>query len=145
VVGVLVALPGAFVVAELLAWLMGAPMLPHIERFTGPWCHYDPARTLRVSGTLLPVCARCTGLYAGLVLGPLLGLLLPRDGAVLLRVVGAALAPVGVGLGAALLEALGLVATGNVARLVLGLLLTTGPAALAMVGAGVLADALQTG
>jgi uncharacterized membrane protein len=34
-------------------------------------CHQDPSRTLRVFGHLLPVCARCTGLYAGLLAGAL--------------------------------------------------------------------------
>lgn len=28
-------------------------------------CHHRPGRTLQVCGRPLPVCARCTGLYAG--------------------------------------------------------------------------------
>lgn len=32
-------------------------------------CHQQAARSLRVSGSPLPVCARCFGLYAGAALG----------------------------------------------------------------------------
>jgi uncharacterized membrane protein len=32
-------------------------------------CHQDPSRTLRLAGHLMPVCARCTGLYVGLFIG----------------------------------------------------------------------------
>lgn len=32
-------------------------------------CHQNPARTLNVSGGLLPVCARCTAIYSGLAVG----------------------------------------------------------------------------
>mgnify|MGYP002635603836 CR=1 FL=1 len=31
-------------------------------------CHREPARSLMLDGQLLPLCARCTGFYAGLVL-----------------------------------------------------------------------------
>ena len=34
-------------------------------------CHQRPERSLRVSGTQMPVCARCFGLYAGFVAGAL--------------------------------------------------------------------------
>lgn len=32
-------------------------------------CHQDPARSFAAAGMPLPVCARCTGLYAGAVIG----------------------------------------------------------------------------
>ena len=32
-------------------------------------CHQDPARSLVVAGALLPVCARCTGIYLGFLAG----------------------------------------------------------------------------
>lgn len=137
-----VSLPGAVVALELAAWLFGSPMLPFVERWTGPWCHYDPERTLSVGGALWPTCARCSGLYLGLMLGPWLGAILPREGRVLVRVVGVMLLPAGVGLSSAVAEAMGLIATGNTTRLFLGLMLTTGPLALGMVGARIVADAL---
>jgi hypothetical protein len=37
-------------------------------------CHQDPARSFATAGIQVPVCARCTGLYAGAVLGALLAL-----------------------------------------------------------------------
>lgn len=130
------------VAAEAIAWSLGHPALPALEGLTGEWCHHDPARTLSLGSALLPVCARCTGLYGGLVLGPVLGATLPYRGRVLLWVTGLAMAPVAVGLTAAFAEAVGLLATANGSRLLLGLLLTTGPAALGVVGARILADAL---
>lgn len=32
-------------------------------------CHQDPARSLVVAGALLPICARCTGIYLGFLAG----------------------------------------------------------------------------
>jgi uncharacterized membrane protein len=34
-----------------------------------PFCHQDPARSLVIAGALLPVCARCTGIYLGFLAG----------------------------------------------------------------------------
>ena len=137
-----VVLPGLLVSVEAIAWSLGHPLLPAIEAVTGDWCHHDPARTLSVGQALLPVCSRCTGLYAGLALGPAIGAFLPWQGKVLLRVVGLALIPLAVGLLAAFAEALGLLSTANPTRLFLGLCLTTGPMALGVVGARILGDAL---
>ncbi len=129
-------------VVEAIAWSLGHPVLPTLEGLTGDWCHHNPARTLSLGSSLLPVCARCTGLFGGLVVGPLLGATLPYRGRALAWVAALAMAPAAVGLAAAIAEALGLLSTGNSMRLLLGLLLTVGPAALGIVGARVLADAL---
>lgn len=129
-------------VAEAIAWSLGHPALPTLEGLTGDWCHHDPTRTLSLGSALLPVCARCTGLYSGLVAGPLLGAALPTRGRILAWVAALAMVPVAIGLAAAIAEALGLLSTGNATRLLLGLLLTAGPAALGIVGARILADAL---
>jgi uncharacterized membrane protein len=32
-------------------------------------CHQDPARSLIIAGALLPVCARCAGIYLGFFIG----------------------------------------------------------------------------
>jgi uncharacterized membrane protein len=32
-------------------------------------CHRDPSRTLELFGRRLPICARCTGIYAGMIAG----------------------------------------------------------------------------
>lgn len=32
-------------------------------------CHQKPARSFRVGGRQFPVCARCAGIYAGILLG----------------------------------------------------------------------------
>jgi len=138
-----VALPGLLVGAETAAWALGHPALPMIEEATGAWCHHDPARTLHWGAEPLPVCARCTGLYAGLGLGPALGLLLPWRGRVLLPVTALATIPMGIGLLAAVAEALGLLSTANPTRLFLGLCLTMGPAALGIVGARILGETLS--
>ena len=95
------------------------------------------------SGVLLPVCARCTGLYVGLAVGPILGVFLPREHRSVGAVAALACVPAALGLVAAIAEAAGLISTGNLTRLLLGLTLTTGPAALGMLGARIfLADAL---
>ncbi len=51
------------------------PALTPLERAVQPWfdlhCERDPARTLRLWGVPLGVCARCSGIYFGLGLGAL--------------------------------------------------------------------------
>lgn len=41
-------------------------------------CHQSAARSFSLAGSPLPVCARCTGLYAGVPLGILAGLVVTR-------------------------------------------------------------------
>lgn len=115
------------VTATILTFVLIAALLPH------PWrdaarlpfsmiCHGIPERSLRIADHLLPVCARCTGIYLGGILSAL--------AALLLRVRSASLA-----LGIALMsplaidgtaQALGLWATGNPARFATGMLFAAG-------------------
>jgi len=66
----------------------GVPVLGPIGAALDSWfsfqCQRDPARTLHFLGRLLPVCARCLGIYLGLGLGAVL--LRPRLGVWPLRV-----------------------------------------------------------
>jgi uncharacterized membrane protein len=90
-------LPAAVVVLAAGAWaalVAGAPRLVStassdpaafvaawIYRAGGLLCHQQPARSFSVDGVPLPVCARCTGLYAGAAAGAALawvGLLAAR-------------------------------------------------------------------
>jgi uncharacterized membrane protein len=48
------------------------PALAPLDSFFEVHCHRAPHRTLAFLGQRLPVCARCTGLYLGLLLGALL-------------------------------------------------------------------------
>ena len=62
------------------AALMLAPVIENLAGGVGifsvisrlafhPVCHQDPARSLVIAGALLPVCARCTGIYLGFLAG----------------------------------------------------------------------------
>ena len=57
-----------FVLGEMLSHLLGFRSgVPTLEGWIGPICHHMPERTLSLRGAL-PVCARCSGLYLGLIL-----------------------------------------------------------------------------
>lgn len=125
------AAPASLVLVEALAFGLGHPVVVRALEATGkPICHHRPERTLTVSGRLLPVCARCTGLYAAGPLGlltVLAGPLVPRRRLPL--AVGAVLGASALGFVAAVLEQLDLLRTPNAARVGLGLLLGLGPTA----------------
>lgn len=51
-------------------WLMAIVMAPAAAFAAGHFiCHQRPERSFFLHGRQLPVCARCTGLYAGAALG----------------------------------------------------------------------------
>jgi len=60
-------------------------------------CHGIPDRCLLLFGVPMPICARCTAIYAGLIAGAMLFRLLPRIRETTARIVLAlALAPLGI-------------------------------------------------
>jgi uncharacterized membrane protein len=61
-------------VVFLSLWIPAlAPIADLLEHWFAFHCHRAPPRTVRLFGYGLPVCARCTGLYGGLLLGALIG------------------------------------------------------------------------
>ncbi|MEZ4239706.1 MAG: DUF2085 domain-containing protein [Myxococcota bacterium] len=133
-------LPTAAVLAEGAAFLRGTSWVPAAEAWLGPLCHHLPERTLALGGRLLPVCARCTGLYLGVAAGGLLGLAVRLDPTSVKRAALAALAATATGFTAAVAEALGLIATGNATRVGLGLLLGVGVPVILVVGGRLMAE-----
>jgi uncharacterized membrane protein len=82
----------------LLAAIIAAPLATSAARPEGwflyqafePFCHQQGERSWHVQGYPLAVCARCFGLYIGLLLAALLGLRLEvRTIAIALTLVGA--------------------------------------------------------
>lgn len=43
-------------------------------RYLAPFCHQMPERSYAIGGTQLPVCARCVGIVAGVLMAPLIHL-----------------------------------------------------------------------
>ena len=70
---------GAVLAAAILfcAGIVAAPLLEAQEHVAGPWlrlayapaCHQMAGRSVTLAGRPLAVCARCSGLYAGGLLG----------------------------------------------------------------------------
>jgi hypothetical protein len=63
------------------AWLAAPPVsrgaalaIAVVYRAGAHVCHQDPARSFAMGGVPLPVCARCTGLYAGAAIGAIVAL-----------------------------------------------------------------------
>jgi uncharacterized membrane protein len=58
-------------------WVVGLVLAPRLLFPAGRFiCHQRPERSFFVNGTQMPVCARCTGLYAGAALAAPLALIL---------------------------------------------------------------------
>jgi len=78
-------------VPPLVTGIPGLELLGRaLEGWFGLQCHRDPARSLSLLGHVLPVCARCLGIYAGLGLGGLVAWPRLRAAALRLWVFGAA-------------------------------------------------------
>jgi uncharacterized membrane protein len=133
--------PAAALLVAMVAHGAGLDPVGVVEAIGGPICHHDPARTLAIGGELLPVCARCTGLYAGAALGGVVGLgwRLNRVGALAF----AATALTGLGFVAAVAEAAGWLATANGPRVVLGAALGVGVPGMCTFGGRLLIDAAR--
>lgn len=60
-----------FMFAPSLAAALGQPsgLAAGARAAFAPFCHQDPVRSLSLAGAVLPVCARCTGIYLGAWLG----------------------------------------------------------------------------
>lgn len=108
--------------AIVLCAIVTAPLAASMARAEG-WflyqafdllCHQEPARSWHLEGYPLAVCARCFGVYAGLLLAAVAGLRLAP------KAVGAATALVAVSWAA---EFLGLAAVSNGIRCLTGLVL----------------------
>ena len=60
----------------IVVWVAGLLLVPDLLFPAGHFlCHQRPDRSFFVHGHQLPVCARCTGLYAGAAIGAPIALL----------------------------------------------------------------------
>jgi uncharacterized membrane protein len=104
-------------------WLFRAAALSYLGGAVV--CHQRPERSFHVAGAQMPVCARCTGLYAAAPLGllviawPFVGPMRPLSRPAVVRwLLLVALAPIGLSVGA---EAAGLWIPSNIERFFTGL------------------------
>lgn len=56
----------------LCSWLVGHGWPAQLRMLFRLVCHGIPSRCLVVFGTPMPICARCTAIYGGLIVGTLL-------------------------------------------------------------------------
>ena len=76
----LAAIPATILSAALLAsWAIGAGASDRFRLLFRFLCHGLPQRSLELFGTTMPICARCTGIYAGLLAGVIVFVLIGRS------------------------------------------------------------------
>ena len=105
--------------AVLCAWAVAEGASPRWKNLFRFFCHGMPERSLTVFGEAMPICARCFGIYMGLLAGIAVYVLLPwiqeRAARILLYM---ALVPIGVD---GLTQAVGLRVSTNPLRIATGL------------------------
>ena len=113
------AIPALILSAALVcSWAIGGGASARWRLLFRILCHGMPQRSLEVFGTTMPICARGTGIYAGLLAGILAFGVLPRiETAVLKAAVIVALIPIGLD---GLTQAAGLRESNNPLRIVTG-------------------------
>lgn len=116
------AVTGTILTLVLIAAALPQPWRDAVRLPFSMICHGIPERSLRIADHLLPVCARCTGIYLGGTLSALGALLLRlRAGSIGLGIV--LMSPLAIdGIG----QALGIWSTGNPARFATGMLFAAG-------------------
>jgi uncharacterized membrane protein len=135
--------PTMVILCEVVLTARGTPAITRALEMEigGNICHHIPDRTIAIRHVILPVCARCSGMYAGCVTGTLIGLILPahqwigRGMRLLLSSIVLALCAA-IFLAAA--EHLELIHTTNVSRFILGAPLGFAPALMLCFAARVL-------
>ena len=68
--GVSLALSGSYFIAEIIFPILNAEQKSTLFPMFNPWCHNLLSRTFQYSnGEYMPLCARCTGMNLGILLG----------------------------------------------------------------------------
>jgi uncharacterized membrane protein len=118
---VLPAIPVAVLTAVLsVTWAIAHGASERWRLLFRPLCHGIPERCLTLWGVAMPICSRCTAIYAGLLAGLLLFHLLPRvRERVMRRVMFAGTLPLALD---GISQALGLRTSTNELRIATGLL-----------------------
>ena len=72
--------------ATLCTWAIGEGASPRWRLPFRLLCHGMPSRSFELFGATMPICARCTGVYLGLLAAPALFAFLPRLNEGVLRI-----------------------------------------------------------
>lgn len=57
----------AFAMTQVIAAML-TPSLPPLQDYLHFFCHQIPSRTFSIQGTYMGLCARCLGMYSGIVI-----------------------------------------------------------------------------